>query len=112
MGGTFVAYLRETNDIFPNNHTEHSSCPWVFLLILIVLLLCLGVLTTFKDGKLTSEVHPTVDPPTWNAYYNEFAKALNGEGDVPVSATDARSIIRLVELAKESSALGKTMDVN
>lgn len=65
-----------------------------------------------KDGKFTSTLYPTVDPPTWTAYYREFAQALNGVGDVPVTADDARAVIRLVELAKASSALGKTMDVN
>lgn len=65
-----------------------------------------------NDGKISSSLHPTVDPPTWTAYYSQFAQALNGEADVPVTAGDAREVIRLVELAKESSALGKTMEVN
>ncbi|PGH07542.1 hypothetical protein AJ79_06277 [Helicocarpus griseus UAMH5409] len=70
-----------------------------------------GVLTSYKDGALTSEVVATVEPPTYVDYYRRFAKALAGGGDVPVSASEASDVIRLIELAKESSRLGKTLDV-
>jgi predicted dehydrogenase len=69
------------------------------------------VLTTYKDGKLSSELAHTVEPPTYAEFYRKFARALAGEGDVPVSATEASSVIRLVELAHESSRLGRTLDV-
>ncbi|KAL2010344.1 hypothetical protein VTN00DRAFT_6151 [Thermoascus crustaceus] len=70
-----------------------------------------GTLTTIKDGKPVAEVAPTVEPPTWAEYYRKLARALAGEGDVPVSAADASAVIRIIELAKESSKLGKTLDV-
>lgn len=54
---------------------------------------------------------PTVDPPTWTEYYRAFARALAGQGEVPVRAEDAASVIRLVELARESTKSGKTLDV-
>ncbi|KAL1962601.1 hypothetical protein VTN77DRAFT_9394 [Rasamsonia byssochlamydoides] len=69
-----------------------------------------GVLTTIKDGKPTAEVVPT-ETSTWVEYYRQLARALAGEGDVPVSGEQASAVIRLIELAKESSKLGKTLDV-
>ncbi|PKY07281.1 putative dehydrogenase [Aspergillus campestris IBT 28561] len=70
-----------------------------------------GTLTTIQDGKPVKEVVPTVEPPTWTEYYRKLARALAGEGDLPASGAEAREVIRLIELAKESSRLGKTMDV-
>ncbi|PGH20361.1 hypothetical protein AJ80_03629 [Polytolypa hystricis UAMH7299] len=70
-----------------------------------------GVLTSYKDGKLSSQVLPTMESVTYVDFYRTFAKALAGEGEVPVSPTDASAVIRLIELAKESSRLGKTLDV-
>ena len=70
-----------------------------------------GTLTTMKDGKPVKEVTPTVEPPTWTEYYRKFARALAGQGDLPASGVEAAEVIRLIELAKESSRLGKTIDV-
>ncbi|KAA8647669.1 hypothetical protein EYZ11_007386 [Aspergillus tanneri] len=70
-----------------------------------------GTLTTIQDGKPVKEITPTVEPPTWTEYYRKLARALAGEGDLPASGAEAREVIRLIELAKESSRLGKTMDV-
>lgn len=70
-----------------------------------------GTLTIIKDGKPAAQVASTVDPPTWTEYYRGFARALAGQGDVPVRAEDAANVIRLVELARESSKTGKTLDV-
>ena len=44
-------------------------------------------------------------------FYSMFAKALAGQGDVPVKAEGASAVIRLIELARESSQSGKTLDV-
>ncbi|KAK2734890.1 hypothetical protein FQN55_002459 [Onygenales sp. PD_40] len=70
-----------------------------------------GILTNYHDGKLTSRAYPTVEPPTFAEYYRQFAKALAGEGDVPVRASEASAVIRLIELAQESSKLGRTLEV-
>ncbi|EAW12594.1 putative NAD binding Rossmann fold oxidoreductase [Aspergillus clavatus NRRL 1] len=70
-----------------------------------------GTLITIQDGKPVREVVPTVEPPTYTEYYRKLARALAGEGDLPASGAEAREVIRLIELAKESSKLGKTMDV-
>lgn len=72
----------------------------------------LGTLTTYKDGKLSSERYSTISPPpTYVEYYRIFAKALKGEGDVPVKPEDARDVLRIIELAKESSEKGATLQV-
>ncbi|KAF4206908.1 hypothetical protein CNMCM8927_004243 [Aspergillus lentulus] len=70
-----------------------------------------GTLTTIQDGKPVAEVFPTVEPPTYTEYYRKLARALAGEGDLPASGAEAAKVIKLIELAKESSKLGKTIDV-
>lgn len=71
-----------------------------------------GVLNTVKDGKITSEVVPTVEPATYAEYYRKFARALGGDlAQLPVDPSIAAAVIRLVELAKESSQQGRTLDV-
>ncbi|KAF7167689.1 hypothetical protein CNMCM5623_000936 [Aspergillus felis] len=70
-----------------------------------------GTLTTIQDGKPVAEIFPTVEPPTYVEYYRKLARALAGEGDLPASGAEAAKVIRLIELAKESSKLGKTIDV-
>lgn len=45
------------------------------------------------------------------AFYREFAKALLGEGEVPVKPEDASAVIRLIELARKSSREGRTLDI-
>ncbi|KAF1985022.1 NAD binding Rossmann fold oxidoreductase [Aulographum hederae CBS 113979] len=70
-----------------------------------------GTLNTVDGNKITSRIHPNVKPATYGGYYSALAKALDGKGDVPVKAEDARDVIRIVEMAKESSRLRKTLDV-
>ena len=53
---------------------------------------------------------PTVEPLTYTEYYRKFARALSGE-QLPASGAEASEVIRLIELAKESSRTGKTLDV-
>ncbi|KAJ5716423.1 hypothetical protein N7493_008334 [Penicillium malachiteum] len=70
-----------------------------------------GTLTTIKDGKPVKEVVPTVEPPTYTEYYRKFTRALGGEGQLPASGEEAAQVIRLIELARESSETGRTIDV-
>ena len=71
-----------------------------------------GVLNTAKAGKIGSEVVPTVEPATYAEFYRKFARALGGDiSQLPVDPTTAAAVIRLVELAMESSHLGRTLDV-
>lgn len=64
-----------------------------------------------EDGKITERRHANVRPETYTAYYAQLAKAIKGEGPPPVSGEDGRNVIRLCELAIESSKSGRTLDV-
>ena len=44
-------------------------------------------------------------------YYRVFAKALKGEGEVPVKAEDARDVLKIVAMALQSSKEGRTIVV-
>lgn len=70
-----------------------------------------GTLTTADGANISSKTYPTVEPLTYGAFYEIFAKALEGKGEVPVTAEDAANVIRLAELAKKSSDEGRTLDV-
>lgn len=71
-----------------------------------------GVLNIVKAGKIESEVVPTVEPATYAEFYRKFARALGGDkSQLPVDPATAVAVIRLVELAKESSKQGRTLDV-
>ncbi|KAI9762664.1 MAG: hypothetical protein M4579_000282 [Chaenotheca gracillima] len=70
-----------------------------------------GVLTTVAGNDFKTEVYPTVKPDTYVEFYKIFASALSGKGDVPVKAEQARDVIRLIELARQSSKEGRTLNV-
>lgn len=73
-----------------------------------------GVLNKFdeKTGAVSSETVPTVEPATYAEFYRKIARALGGDmNQVPVKPEQARDLIRLVELVRESSRTGKTLEV-
>ncbi|OQU97378.1 hypothetical protein CLAIMM_03313 isoform 2 [Cladophialophora immunda] len=71
-----------------------------------------GTLNLYRDGKISSEVAPTVEPATYTEYYRRLAAALDGDvSQVPVPPEQAVGVIRLVELARESSQQGRTLSV-
>ncbi|KAI5287501.1 hypothetical protein KEM52_001563, partial [Ascosphaera acerosa] len=71
-----------------------------------------GVLTAAKNGEITGAVYPTIDPPPlFTSFYTGVAKALAGEAEAPVKAEDASAVIRLIELAQQSSKEGRTLTV-
>lgn len=57
------------------------------------------------------EKYPTVSPPTYLEYYRIFARAIRGEGDVPVKAEEARDVLRIIELIEQSSREGRTLEL-
>ncbi|KAJ5318863.1 hypothetical protein MYU51_012697 [Penicillium brevicompactum] len=72
-----------------------------------------GTLTQAQpDGTFESEAVPTVDAPLYTDFYDKLAKALAGEGNVPVDPSESAIIIRLIELAIQSSETGKTLDID
>ena len=72
-----------------------------------------GTLTMIQDGQPKSEPYPNIEPVTYSTFYEQFAKAIEGQGriPVPVEAEGAKNVIRLVELARLSSKEGRTLKV-
>lgn len=71
-----------------------------------------ATLNTIVDGKVKSEVVPTLEPASYTKYYERLAQALKGDGsEVPVTGEQAVNLIRLIELAHQSSEEGRTLDV-
>ncbi|KAK3906388.1 hypothetical protein C8A05DRAFT_29749 [Staphylotrichum tortipilum] len=61
-----------------------------------------------EDGSVVDRVCPTVEPDTYLKFYELFAKAVESrrEEDVPVPATQAAEVLRVIEAIKESARTG------
>lgn len=71
-----------------------------------------GVLTTVQgDGSFKEEVVPTVFEENYRTFYEQFAHAVAGKGEVPVLPEGPAKVIRLIELARESAKTGRTMEL-
>lgn len=70
-----------------------------------------GTLTTMENGQPSSQSCPNVAPLTYAAFYGQFAKALAGNGAVPVQPEEAKDVIRLIEMARMSSQQQSTLKV-
>ena len=70
-----------------------------------------GQLTVLNGGSPTTSTLPNVKPLTYGSLYSGFAKAIEGGGEaaVPVKATEARDVLKIIEAAKESAKSGKTV---
>jgi predicted dehydrogenase len=70
-----------------------------------------GSLTTLVQDKPVTNVFPNIEPETYGALYAGFAKAVesNNEELVPVKASEARDVLRIIEAARESGKTGKTV---
>ncbi|KAK4169043.1 hypothetical protein QBC43DRAFT_84555 [Cladorrhinum sp. PSN259] len=62
-----------------------------------------------EEGKVEDQVCPTVEPETYIKFYELFAKSLvsGKEEDVPVTASQAAQVLRIIEAVKESAKSGK-----
>ncbi|KAH0008952.1 hypothetical protein KCU78_g10982, partial [Aureobasidium melanogenum] len=69
-----------------------------------------GTLTqAAADGKFNRETVPSIEPPpTYVEYYRILARALKGEGEVPVSGDDAADVLKIIELVQVSSDSGSS----
>lgn len=58
-----------------------------------------------EGGSVTEQDQPNVKPETYSKIYELFGNALvgNSEKDVPVPASQARDVLRIIEAAKESA---------
>ena len=70
-----------------------------------------GELTQVVKGEMKVNRMEAEEPVTYVGFYREVAKALKGEGEVPVSAEQAADVIKLIELARESAKAGVIMEV-
>ncbi|KAL9581802.1 MAG: hypothetical protein Q9203_005754 [Teloschistes exilis] len=71
-----------------------------------------GTLTTVDDdGNLNARLYQTTHTETYKTFYTQLAQAIAGQGEVPVKPEDARQVIGLIELAKQSSDEGRTIEV-
>jgi predicted dehydrogenase len=62
-----------------------------------------------EDGSVQDGVCPTVEPETYVKFYELFAKAVESgkEEDIPVPATQAAQVLRIIEAIRESAKTGK-----
>ncbi|EAQ86147.1 hypothetical protein CHGG_07400 [Chaetomium globosum CBS 148.51] len=62
-----------------------------------------------EDGVVVDRAYPTVEPDTYLKFYELFAKAVESgkEEDVPVPATQAAQVLRIIEALKESAKTGR-----
>lgn len=67
------------------------------------------MLSLHDNGSFKRERYPSVKPTLYTEYYRILGQALQGKGDVPVKAEDAAQVLRIIELANESSQTGKKM---
>ncbi|CAJ2510531.1 Uu.00g133400.m01.CDS01 [Anthostomella pinea] len=72
-----------------------------------------GSLTTVgQDGKITEESCPNVKPETYSKIYELFAHALQGRCDVPVPASQAKDVLRILEAARESAKTKREVELS
>jgi predicted dehydrogenase len=64
-----------------------------------------------NSGGIEQQQVPETEPATYKAFYAEFAKAVasNKEADVPVPATEARDVLKIIEAVVESASTGKNV---
>jgi predicted dehydrogenase len=70
-----------------------------------------GTLVVLDGDKPRSSVFKNVEPKTYATLYDGFAKAIEGGGEsaVPVKATEARDVLKIIEAARESAKAGKSV---
>ena len=64
-----------------------------------------------QSGQPKTQICANIEPVTYGAFYSQFAKAIVGQGDLPVKPEIPRDVIRLIELARLSSKEGRTLDI-
>ncbi|EGO61704.1 hypothetical protein NEUTE1DRAFT_59165 [Neurospora tetrasperma FGSC 2508] len=62
-----------------------------------------------EDGKIEEKVYPTTEPETYTKIFEGFAKALEtgNEDDIPVPASQAAKVLRIIEALRESAKTGR-----
>ncbi|KAK6585486.1 hypothetical protein PZA11_002213 [Diplocarpon coronariae] len=72
-----------------------------------------GTLVELEGGKPEGLILANVRPETYATLYEGFAKAIacGRESAVPVKASEARDVLRIIEAARESAQNGKSVDL-
>ncbi|KAI3325259.1 oxidoreductase family protein [Xylariaceae sp. AK1471] len=70
------------------------------------------LVTVGEDEKMSEETCPNVEPVTYRQIYELFGESLSGKGPVPVSASEARDVLRILEAAKESAMSRSEIDLS
>ncbi|WP_290869633.1 oxidoreductase [Aquabacterium sp.] len=68
-----------------------------------------GTLTTARGDALHTVVHPTL-PGDQSCYYATLRDAILHGGKVPVAASEARDVMRLIEAGQRSAATGHRVE--
>jgi len=70
-----------------------------------------GRLVVLENGEPKGSVLKNVVPETYASLYSGFKKAIEGggENEVPVKASEARDVLKIIEAAKESAKTGKSV---
>jgi predicted dehydrogenase len=68
-----------------------------------------GTLTTLENGSAVTRRVRT-EPGDYRLFYSNVRDAMNGQADLTVTGEQALRVIRVIELARESNALGRTVD--
>ncbi|KAF2486093.1 hypothetical protein BDY17DRAFT_246404 [Neohortaea acidophila] len=69
-----------------------------------------AILTVAEGSEMKRSIHPTVSPlPTYLQFYKTLVDALQGNSGVPVDAAQCRDVLRIIEMAQQSSAEGSTI---
>jgi predicted dehydrogenase len=67
-----------------------------------------GLLHTERDGKIVREYVPSPNG-NYGEYYNGIYEAIRNNKQVPVSPEDGLKVVRLIELAYQSSQKKKVL---
>ena len=67
-----------------------------------------------ENDKMSEAQVPDLKPETYMTFYAAFAKAVESgkEEDVPVKASEARDVLRIIEAVQESAKTGKDVTFN
>ncbi|KAI1390453.1 NAD(P)-binding protein [Hypoxylon trugodes] len=67
-----------------------------------------------NDGSITMQDHPNVEPETYRKFYDLFGEAVvqNSEQLVPVPASQARDVLKVIEAAKESARSRRVVELS
>ena len=72
-----------------------------------------GKLVVLDGDKPVASKYKNVEPLTYASLYDEFRLAIEGGGEaaVPVRASDARDVLRIVEVVRESAQTGRAVSL-